>query len=142
MGTPRKDPVLIAGGGIGGLAAALALARQGLRVRVIERAAELGEIGAGIQLGPDAFCAFDALGIGERARARAVSPERLVLMDAIDESEIASVPVGDAFRRRFGNPYAVSHRTDVHQSLLDAVQRIPEIGLFHEERSSAPCEPM
>ena len=140
MGTPRKDPVLVAGGSIGGLAAALALARQGLRVRVLERAAELGEIGAGIQLVPDAFCAFDALGIGERARA--VYPERLVLMAAIDESEIASVPVGDAFRRRFGNPYAVSHRTDVHQSLLDAVQRIPEIGLFREERSSAPCEPM
>jgi 2-polyprenyl-6-methoxyphenol hydroxylase-like FAD-dependent oxidoreductase len=65
-------PVLVAGGGIGGLAAALALTRQGLRVKVLEQAAVLGEIGAGIQLGPNAFAAFDALGIGEKARGRAV----------------------------------------------------------------------
>ena len=58
-------PVLVAGGGIGGLAAALALARQGLPVTVFEQASELGEIGAGMQLGPNAFAAFDALGIGE-----------------------------------------------------------------------------
>ncbi|HEY0991156.1 MAG TPA: 3-hydroxybenzoate 6-monooxygenase [Kofleriaceae bacterium] len=115
-------PILVAGGGIGGLAAALALARQGFAVRVLEQASELGEIGAGIQLGPNAFSAFDALGIGERARGRAVYTERLVLMDAVDESEVASVPVGAAFRERFRNPYAVSHRADVHLSLLEGVQ--------------------
>ncbi|MGZ5187150.1 MAG: NAD(P)-binding protein, partial [Caldimonas sp.] len=59
-------PVLIAGAGIGGLAAALALAREGFRVEVLEQSAEIGEIGAGIQLGPNAFAAFDALGVGER----------------------------------------------------------------------------
>ena len=63
-------PVLVAGGGIGGLSAALALARQGYAVQVLEQAQELGEIGAGIQLGPNAFHAFDALGVGEAARAR------------------------------------------------------------------------
>ena len=115
-------PILVTGGGIGGLAAALALARQGLAVKVLEQAHEIGEIGAGIQLGPNAFSAFDALGVGERARARCVHAERLLMMDAIDESEVASVPVGAAFRRRFGNPYAVCHRADAHQSLLEGVR--------------------
>jgi salicylate hydroxylase len=132
-----QNPVLVAGGGIGGLAAALALARQGFAVKVLERAERIGEIGAGIQLGPNAFCAFDALGIGARARSRAVYTERLVMMDAVDESEVASMPVGDAFRKRFGNPYAVSHRADVHQSLLEGVQENDHIELLtstHVER--------
>src|SRR5689334_6453425 len=117
-----NDPVIVAGGGIGGLATALALARRNLDVKVLEQSAQVGEIGAGIQLGPNAFSAFDALGVGERARGRAVYTERLVLMDAVDESEVASVPVGEAFRARFGNPYAVSHRADMHLSLLEGVQ--------------------
>jgi salicylate hydroxylase len=123
-------PVLVAGGGIGGLAAALALARVGFRVKVLEQSPEIGEIGAGIQLGPNAFAAFDALGVGERARARAVYTERMVMMDAVDESEIASVPVGDAFRTRFANPYAVIHRADVHKSLLEGVEATERIE-FH-----------
>jgi 3-hydroxybenzoate 6-monooxygenase len=118
----HSRPVIVAGGGIGGMAAALALSRQGFAVKVLEQASQIGEIGAGIQLGPNAFSAFDALGIGETARAQAVYTERLVMMDAVDESEIASVPVGEAFRKRFGNPYAVSHRADVHQSLYDGVR--------------------
>lgn len=66
-------PVIVAGGGIGGLAAALALVRQGFRVLVLEQADQIGEIGAGIQLGPNAFHAFDALGVGEkRAGARCI----------------------------------------------------------------------
>jgi len=127
-------PVLIAGGGIGGLAAALALARRGFAVKVLEQSAHIGEIGAGIQLGPNAFSAFDALGVGERARARAVYTDRLVMMDAVDESEVASVPVGEAFRERFGNPYAVSHRADVHQSLLEGVQANDHIELVTSTR--------
>jgi len=69
-------PILVAGGGIGGLATALGLARAGLQVLVLERAAELGEVGAGIQLGPNAFHALDALGVGEAARATAIYVER------------------------------------------------------------------
>jgi len=111
--------VLVAGGGIGGLAAALALTRQGLRVKVLEQAPELGEIGAGIQLGPNAFAAFDALGIGPVARSRAVYTDEMVMHDALDETLVGRVATGDAFRRRFGNPYAVIHRADVHKSLLE-----------------------
>jgi salicylate hydroxylase len=118
----QQLPVLVAGGGIGGLAAALAIARQGLPVKVLEQAAELGEIGAGIQLGPNAFSAFDALGVGEGARGRAVYTDELVMHDALDECLVARVPVGDAFRRRFGNPYAVIHRADVHLSLLEGAR--------------------
>ena len=65
-------PVIVAGGGIGGLAAALALTRQGFRVKVLEKSPELGEIGAGVQFGPNAFAALDALGVGEKGRSRAV----------------------------------------------------------------------
>ena len=135
MTHPRDSlPVLVAGGGIGGLAAALALARQGFAVKVLEQASTIGEIGAGIQLGPNAFSAFDALGIGERTRERAVYTERIVMMDAVDESEVASIPVGDAFRERFGNPYAVSHRADVHTALLEGAQANGQIELVTSTR--------
>src|SRR5262245_7963711 len=115
-------PAIVAGGGIGGLAAALALTRQGLPVKVLEQATQLGEIGAGIQLGPNAFAAFDALGVGEGARGRAVYTDEMVMHDALDETLVARIPTGEAFRRRFGNPYAVIHRADVHQSLLEGVE--------------------
>lgn len=113
-------PILVAGGGIGGLACALALARLGLAVEVFEQSPRIAEIGAGIQLGPNAFCALDALGVGAAARALAVYTERMVMMDAVDESEVASIPVGEAFRARFGNPYAVIHRADAHGVLYEA----------------------
>jgi len=112
-------PVLVAGGGIGGLAAALALVRRGHRVRVLEQAPEIGEIGAGIQLGPNAFHAFDALGIGEQVRARAVYTDCMVMHDAVDETEVGRIPTGEAFRQRFGNPYAVVHRAEVHLALFE-----------------------
>ena len=115
-------PVLVAGGGIGGIAAALALVRQGFAVKILEQAPQLGEIGAGIQLGPNAFAAFDALGIGEIARGRAVYTDELVMHDALDEALVGRIPTGEAFRQRFGNPYAVIHRADVHGSLLEGAQ--------------------
>ncbi len=128
MTTSRSDlPVLVAGGGIGGLAAALALVRQGFRVKVLEQAAELGEIGAGMQLGPNAFHAFDALGVGEQARQRAVYTDFMVMHDAIDEYQVGKIPTGEAFRQRFGNPYAVIHRADAHTSLLEGVQASGQI---------------
>lgn len=115
-------PVLVAGGGIGGLAAALALSRQGFAVQVLEQSPQPGEIGAGIQLGPSAFLAFDALGISEHTRSLAVYTDELVMHDALDESLVGRIPTGAAFRQCFGNPHAVIHRADVHMSLLQAAR--------------------
>ena len=123
-------PVLVAGGGIGGLAAALALARQGFGVTVLEQSPQIGEIGAGIQLGPNAFSAFDALGVGEAARARAVYTDEMVMHDALDETLVGRIPTGEAFRRRFGNPYAVIHRADVHLSLLEGARASGRVELL------------
>ena len=144
--TRARDPVIVAGAGIGGLAAALALAQRGFRVVVLEQAAEIGEIGAGVQLAPNAFAAFDALGVGQQARGRAVFNERMVMMDATDASTVAEIPLGDAFQARFGNPYAVIHRADVHQSLLDGVlthggiELLTSTRVLHAEQSADGVE--
>lgn len=121
--------VLISGGGIGGLSAALGLAQQGIPSLVLERAPELGEIGAGIQLGPNAFHAFDYLGIGEEARAAAVYVDKLLLMDAMSAEEICSIPLDAPFRERFGNPYAVVHRGELHGVMLRGCEKHPLIDL-------------
>ena len=131
---PDKEPFLVVGGGIGGLAAALALVRQGYRVKVLEQAAEIGEIGAGIQLGPNAFHAFDALGVGEKARARAVYTDEMIMHDAIDESLVGRIPTGEAFRKRFGNPYAVIHRVDIHLSLLEGAKETGRVEFLTSTR--------
>ena len=141
MNAPRQDlPVIVAGGGIGGLAAALALVRQGYSVTVLEQAAHIGEIGAGIQLGPNAFHAFDALGVGDQARARAVYTECMVMHDALDESLVGRIETGEAFRQRFGNPYAVIHRADVHLSLLEGAQHSGRVS-FHTNTQVQRVEP-
>ncbi|MDN2696670.1 3-hydroxybenzoate 6-monooxygenase [Janthinobacterium sp. SUN073] len=127
MEATHKPSVLIVGGGIGGMAAALSLSRLGLAVTVLEQASTLGEIGAGIQLAPNAFAALDALGVGERTRAKAVFTERLVMMDAVDATEVGTFVVDAAFRQRFSNPYAVIHRADIHGAILDAVRTSPLI---------------
>src|SRR3978361_2226525 len=106
-------PVLSSCGGSGGRAVALGLAQKGIRSLLLEKAATLGEIGAGIQLGPNAFHAFDYLGVGEAARAMAVYIDQLRLMDALTAEEIAHIDLRERFRTRFGNPYAVVHRGDL-----------------------------
>ena len=131
-----KLPVLVAGGGIGGLAAALALTRQGFHVKVLEQAPEIGEIGAGIQLGPNAFHAFDALGVGDKTRARAVYTDYMVMHDAIDETQVGKIPTGEAFLKRFGNPYAVIHRVDVHMSLLEGAQETGKVEILTSTRAA------
>ena len=113
-------PIVVAGGGIGGLACALALARKGFRVRVLEQAHEFAEIGAGIQLAPNAWSALDALGVGELVKRDAVFIERLLLMDGVTGERVIDVPLDERFRSRYGNPYAVTHRADIHGALLDA----------------------
>ena len=123
------DRILIAGGGIGGLATALALAQKGIASQVLEKASRLGEIGAGIQLGPNAFHCFDRLGVGEAARGMAVYIDQLRLMDALADGEICHIDLGERFRARFGNPYAVVHRGDLHGVLLKGCQDHPLIEL-------------
>jgi 2-polyprenyl-6-methoxyphenol hydroxylase-like FAD-dependent oxidoreductase len=130
----QQMPVIVAGGGIGGLAAALALVRQGFSVKVLEQSPQIGEIGAGIQLGPNAFHAFDALGVGEKARGRAVYTDYMIMHDAIDESVVGRIPTGEAFRQRFGNPYAVIHRVDVHNSLLEGAQETGRVEFLTSTR--------
>ncbi len=121
--------ILIAGGGIGGLAAALALTRRGHRTTVLERSHTFAEIGAGIQLGPNAFHALDRLGVGEGVRARAVFIDELLFMDGTTGERVAAMALTGAYRRRFGNPYAVVHRGDLYQPLLSACQELDGVTL-------------
>src|SRR3979411_2274735 len=104
---PPAPAVRAVGGGLGGLAAALALGRSGWPVRVLEEAPEFGAIGYGIQLGPNVFPMFERLGISEAVLRQADLPPALVMLDALDGQEIARIPTGDSFRRRFKHPYIV-----------------------------------
>ena len=120
MAADNSKRILIAGGGIGGLATATGLAEKGFESLVLEKAPKFGEIGAGIQLGPNAFHAFDYLGVGDTARRMAVYIDSLRLMDALSGNEITRIPLDGEFRRRFRNPYAVVHRGDLHGVFLQA----------------------
>jgi salicylate hydroxylase len=136
MESARKSgpSAIVAGGGIGGLAAALGLANKGCRVTVLEQADSFGEIGAGIQIGPNAFHAMDYLGIGDVGRARAVYIDALVMMDAVSGEEILRAPVDEPFRKFMGNPYAVIHRADLHGAFLDACRANQNVNLVNKER--------
>jgi 3-hydroxybenzoate 6-monooxygenase len=122
-------PTLIVGGGIGGLAAALAFARADRPVHVVEKAPEFGEIGAGLQLAPNAVHVLDRLGVMGEIRRHAVYPNRLVWMDALNEARITFVDLGEAFRKRYRHPYLVMHRGDLLSVLLDACRAEPRITL-------------
>jgi len=112
--------ILIAGGGIGGLATALGVSRQGHEVVVLERRDVFTELGAGIQLGPNAFHALDRLGVGDQVRERAVFIDELRFMDGTTGEKVRAMPLAAAYRERFGNPYAVVHRIDIYEPLLRA----------------------
>lgn len=125
----NRMPVAIAGGGICGLAAALALAAKRFQVIVLEQAPELGEVGLGLQVAPNALSVLDALGVGAAAKRHALLIERLLMKDAVTGETVADIPCGEQFRARFGNPYAVAHRADIHGALLDACRDHPLITL-------------
>jgi 2-polyprenyl-6-methoxyphenol hydroxylase-like FAD-dependent oxidoreductase len=124
LDNPRQVPVLVVGGGIGGLATALALAQKGRPVQLIEQAAEFKEVGAGIQLGPNVFRMFEVLGLTEAVKRLAVFPENLIMLDAITGEEVTRVPLGEGFRAKFKYPYALIYRPDLLNVLLEACRKV------------------
>jgi 3-hydroxybenzoate 6-monooxygenase len=122
-------PIVIAGGGLGGLTAALALAQRGFDVRLFERSNTFKEIGAGVQLGPNVFRVFERLGISEAVSCRTVFPDDLVMMDSLTGEVVTSIPVTGTFRRRFSYPYALIHRGDLQAVLLDQCAACSRIDL-------------
>ncbi len=125
------------GGGIGGLACAIAIAQRGRQVHVLEAAHEFGEIGAGIQLAPNGTRALAALGVFDRVRAGAVEPRELVYMDAHSGERITALACGEPMVARYGFPYLVVHRRDLHQALLEAAEASENISLETEREVTA-----
>jgi salicylate hydroxylase len=121
--------IFIAGAGIGGLTAALALAHKGFRVVVLEKAERLEEAGAGLQLSPNASRILIDLGLKERLRPRAVTPEAITIVSSRAGGELARLPLGEAASQRAGAPYWVIHRADLQAALAGAVQEHPDIEL-------------
>jgi len=121
-GRPAAPDVIVVGGGIGGLSAAFALTRKGLRVRVLERSAEFGEVGAGIQIAPNCTRILHAYGLLAEAEELGVRPARMVMKDAVDGTVLTSLDLGD-MEQRYGTPYIVIHRSDLHGLFLRACRR-------------------
>jgi salicylate hydroxylase len=122
--------VWVAGGGIGGLACALAMAREGVSLTVVEQAAAFGEVGAGLQLGPNAVRVLHEWGLGDALSACAAFPEALRVRDARTSHILGQMPLGSAMLARYGQRYATVHRADLHRLLLDAVQARPQVRLM------------
>ncbi len=122
-------PFLVIGGGIGGLATALALSRKGYAVHLIERAPEFGEIGAGIQIAPNGSSMLDELGVLDRIRTYAVYPQWLTLVDAINGEQLTALDLGTKFQQAYTYPYLVMHRSDLLTILLDACRQSSAITL-------------
>ena len=123
------DGVLIAGAGIGGLTTALALARQGIGVRLLDQAEKLEEAGAGLQLSPNAARVLIALGLADRLAPAIVEPAAIRLRSGPSGREIATIPLGTAAWAHYGAPYWVIHRADLQKVLLEAVAAEPRIAL-------------
>jgi salicylate hydroxylase len=126
---PDDTHILIAGAGIGGLAAALALSRAGLRVTVLEQAAAFGEVGAGVQVSPNAFGVLAGWGLRDALLKVVSFPEVLQARDAATNHLLGQLALGDTARRNYGHDYATIHRADLHQILLEALGQQPRVSL-------------
>jgi 3-hydroxybenzoate 6-monooxygenase len=127
MGDAR--PILIAGGGLGGLTAALALGRKGHRVHVLEQAAKFAPIGYGIQLGPNVFPMFEKIGVTAAVMREATIPKNILMLDALSGEEVTHIPTGANFRARFTHPYIIIHREDIHRVLIEACAATPNVSM-------------
>jgi 3-hydroxybenzoate 6-monooxygenase len=125
----ERPIIIIVGGGLGGLTAALALGRHGQPARVLEGAPSFGAIGFGIQFGPNVFHVFDRIGVSDAALEEADSPPAVLMLDALTGKEFTRVSTGPSLRARFKYPYIIIHRIDLHNVLLEACRRDPLITL-------------
>jgi len=124
-----KKQVLIAGGGIGGLAAGIGATRAGCDVRLFERAGNFSEVGAGIQLGPNVVRRLQAWGLQKSLQAVAAAPEALQVRSALTGQALARMPLGSAAVERYGAAYLTIHRADLHQLLLTALREDADVHL-------------
>ena len=122
MSQARSGQIVVAGAGVAGLTAGLAFAARGYSVRIFERAPRIEEVGAGLQLSPNATRIFDRLGVLPLLLPVANKPEAVVLRDAKSLAELARVPLGDAAEQRWKAPYLTAHRADLQSALLARVQ--------------------
>ncbi|WP_076997347.1 FAD-dependent monooxygenase [Variovorax sp. KK3] len=127
-------PVIVAGGGIGGTATAVALAQAGIEVLILEQASELREAGIGIQMPPNAFKVFDRLGLVVAMLKKAACPDDLVFMDALSGEQIIRIPVDDEFLADFKYPYALMHRGDLLEVLAQACRESDRIAIRTSSR--------
>ncbi|HUN36858.1 MAG TPA: FAD-dependent monooxygenase [Trebonia sp.] len=118
-----EPDAIIVGGGIGGLSCAVGLSLKGVRVRLYEKSAQFGEVGAGLQLAPNCTRILHAYGLLEEAVRLGVAPRRMRMLDAIEGGELTSLDLGDV-EKRYGFPYLVMHRGDLHGLLLRAARRL------------------
>jgi salicylate hydroxylase len=128
MNEPSRT-ITVAGGGIAGLSTALCLAERGFRVDVFERAAAFETVGAGLQISPNAFHVMERLGLGRALKSVATAPQAIRIMNARSGGEIARIPLGERAIERYGAPYLVAHRADLHQVLAVAARDNPDIAL-------------
>jgi 2-polyprenyl-6-methoxyphenol hydroxylase-like FAD-dependent oxidoreductase len=128
MAKPKR-PVLIAGGGIGGLSASIALARTGIKTSVLERSAFTEESGAGIQLGPNATRLLRDMGVLDAIEPVAFKPEAIWQFDGLSGKRLAIVPLGDIPEQRYGAPYITLHRADLHTGLHSVAKDLAPVEL-------------
>src|SRR5574340_414092 len=123
MSDLKDARIIIAGGGIGGAANALALAKKGAQVTLFERAPEFGEVGAGLQIGPHGARILQEWGVFDEVIAKGVLPKNLVFRDAVTADILTKVNLGHEYQERYGGVYSVVHRSDLHSVLVDAARK-------------------
>ena len=131
MSAPQQ--LLIAGGGIGAMAAACAVARAGWQVRMYERAPQFAEVGAGLQLGPNVTRVLHAWGLADALRAVAAFPDRLTVRSAVTGAELGALALGARSVARYGAPYATVHRADLHALLHRACLSAGEVNIHCDQ---------